>query len=154
MTKRRSSNPYDQFFKAPTAKYPRPKRGPSVNTMMKGLTRKPRKTSSRRSSPQQPIHHSPLYNFLGMLALVIVLAIVGMIVLSGLQPSPPKDHFPAPDTPAYTATYQSPSYSNGPSQNSDAYNGATALCKNGSLSYAKDHRGACSHNGGVAEWYK
>ena len=32
--------------------------------------------------------------------------------------------------------------------------GATAKCKDGTYSYAKTHSGACSHHGGVAEWYK
>jgi hypothetical protein len=32
--------------------------------------------------------------------------------------------------------------------------GATALCKDGSLSFAAHHQGACSHHGGVAVWYK
>jgi len=31
---------------------------------------------------------------------------------------------------------------------------ATAKCKDGTYSYAKTHSGACSHHGGVAEWYK
>jgi hypothetical protein len=31
---------------------------------------------------------------------------------------------------------------------------ATAKCKDGTFSYAKQHSGACSHHGGVAEWYK
>lgn len=31
---------------------------------------------------------------------------------------------------------------------------ATARCKDGSLSFAKTHRGACSHHGGVAQWYR
>jgi hypothetical protein len=31
---------------------------------------------------------------------------------------------------------------------------ATARCKDGTFSYAKQHRGACSHHGGVAEWFK
>lgn len=33
-------------------------------------------------------------------------------------------------------------------------NGATALCNDGTYSYAANHRGACSHHGGVAQWYK
>jgi hypothetical protein len=37
---------------------------------------------------------------------------------------------------------------------STAPEGATAKCKDGTYSYAKHHRGACSHHGGVAEWYK
>lgn len=32
--------------------------------------------------------------------------------------------------------------------------GATALCNDGSLSYAAHHQGACSHHGGVATFYK
>jgi hypothetical protein len=31
---------------------------------------------------------------------------------------------------------------------------ATAKCKDGTYSFAKTHSGACSHHGGVAEWYK
>jgi uncharacterized protein DUF3761 len=31
---------------------------------------------------------------------------------------------------------------------------ATAKCKDGTYSMAKQHRGACSNHGGVAEWYK
>jgi hypothetical protein len=32
--------------------------------------------------------------------------------------------------------------------------GATARCKDGTYSFSKTHTGACSHHGGVAEWYK
>jgi hypothetical protein len=31
---------------------------------------------------------------------------------------------------------------------------ATAKCKDGTYSYAAQHRGACSNHGGVADWYK
>jgi hypothetical protein len=31
---------------------------------------------------------------------------------------------------------------------------ATARCKDGTMSYAKQHEGACSHHGGVANWLK
>ena len=37
---------------------------------------------------------------------------------------------------------------------SDAPQDATAKCKDGTYSHAKQHRGACSNHGGVAEWYK
>jgi hypothetical protein len=33
-------------------------------------------------------------------------------------------------------------------------NGATALCRDGTLSYSATHSGTCSHHGGVAVWYK
>jgi hypothetical protein len=33
-------------------------------------------------------------------------------------------------------------------------NGATALCNDGTYSYAASHQGACSHHGGVAIFYK
>jgi hypothetical protein len=32
--------------------------------------------------------------------------------------------------------------------------GATALCADGTLSYASRHIGACSHHGGVSIWYR
>ncbi|WP_442875763.1 DUF3761 domain-containing protein [Actinoallomurus sp. NBC_01490] len=32
--------------------------------------------------------------------------------------------------------------------------GATAKCKDGTLSYSQHHQGTCSHHGGVAIWYK
>lgn len=34
------------------------------------------------------------------------------------------------------------------------HNGATALCNDGTLSYAAHHQGACSHHGGVAVFYR
>ena len=37
---------------------------------------------------------------------------------------------------------------------SDAPQDATAKCKDGAYSHAKQHRGACSGHAGVAEWYK
>ena len=40
------------------------------------------------------------------------------------------------------------------SKPSDAPADATAKCKDGTYSRAKQHRGACSGHGGVAEWYK
>ena len=33
-------------------------------------------------------------------------------------------------------------------------NGATALCRDGTYSYSKTHRGTCSGHGGVAVWYR
>jgi uncharacterized protein YraI len=32
--------------------------------------------------------------------------------------------------------------------------GATALCRDGSYSFSMNHRGTCSHHGGVVKWYK
>lgn len=37
---------------------------------------------------------------------------------------------------------------------SDSSSGATALCNDGTYSYSANHRGTCSHHGGVAVWYK
>ena len=31
--------------------------------------------------------------------------------------------------------------------------GATAKCRDNTYSHSKDHKGACSHHGGVANWY-
>lgn len=32
--------------------------------------------------------------------------------------------------------------------------GATALCRDGTYSHSKHHRGTCSHHGGVAKWLR
>ncbi|MCX3059562.1 DUF3761 domain-containing protein [Streptomyces beihaiensis] len=40
------------------------------------------------------------------------------------------------------------------SSGSDAGNGATAMCNDGTYSFAAHHQGACSHHGGVAVFYK
>lgn len=37
---------------------------------------------------------------------------------------------------------------------SGAPENATAKCKDGTFSFSKQHSGACSHHGGVDEWYK
>ncbi|MCH6469215.1 DUF3761 domain-containing protein [Sinomonas terrae] len=50
---------------------------------------------------------------------------------------------PAPVAPAPVAPAPAP-----------APAGATAECKDGSLSYSATHSGTCSHHGGVAVWYK
>ena len=70
-------------------------------------------------------------------------------------PTPkPTTHKPAPrpTTPAYkpkpkpTATHHTE-----PPVND--HHGATALCKDGTLSYSAHHQGTCSHHHGVAVWY-
>lgn len=33
-------------------------------------------------------------------------------------------------------------------------NGATAVCNDGTYSYSQNHRGTCSHHGGVKKWLK
>jgi hypothetical protein len=57
--------------------------------------------------------------------------------------APPTEK-PAPPAPTTPTT----------KSNAAAPENATAKCKDGSYSYAKQHSGACSHHGGVAEWYK
>jgi len=37
---------------------------------------------------------------------------------------------------------------------SNAPEGATARCRDGTYSYSKHRRGTCSHHGGVAEWLR
>lgn len=34
-----------------------------------------------------------------------------------------------------------------------SHNGATAKCRDNSLSYSAHRQGTCSHHGGVAQWY-
>jgi hypothetical protein len=40
----------------------------------------------------------------------------------------------------------------GNSQRNPNPTGATARCRDGTLSYSQHHRGTCSHHGGVAQW--
>jgi hypothetical protein len=35
-----------------------------------------------------------------------------------------------------------------------SHEGATAECNDGTLSYSANHRGTCSHHGGVKRWFK
>lgn len=37
---------------------------------------------------------------------------------------------------------------------SPSYYGPTAQCRDRTYSYAANHRGACSHHGGVRVWYR
>ncbi len=39
-----------------------------------------------------------------------------------------------------------------PENCSSAPQGATAQCRDGTYSFSKNHRGTCSHHGGVAKW--
>lgn len=57
---------------------------------------------------------------------------------------------PAPAKPAPAPAKPAPAPANPVSPGG----GATALCNDGTYSYAAHHQGACSHHGGVAEWYK
>ncbi|MFF9228500.1 MULTISPECIES: DUF3761 domain-containing protein [unclassified Streptomyces] len=69
-------------------------------------------------------------------------------------------------TPASTATHRSSSGSSGGGGGSSSGGssdsgggtshpaGATALCNDGTYSYAAHHQGACSHHGGVAVFFR
>jgi hypothetical protein len=63
-----------------------------------------------------------------------------VVTLTVQKPAPPKPK-PKPK-PVYHAP---PAPSHG---------GATALCRDGTLSYSAHHRGTCSHHGGVRTWYR
>jgi hypothetical protein len=69
---------------------------------------------------------------------VITTAAVDKIIANGTYvapaPTPQPMPTPAPSTPSN--------------------NGATALCVDGTYSYAANHQGACSHHGGVSVWYQ
>ena len=74
----------------------------------------------------------------------------------------PTTKTPSAPTQAPAATTQTPPPTKTPSSTKAAPKGttsgapenATAKCKDGTYSHAKQHSGACSHHGGVAEWYK
>lgn len=56
------------------------------------------------------------------------------------QPAPEKESVSAPSKNEAPAERTNPS-------------GATARCRDGSLSYSQNRRGTCSRHGGVAEWF-
>ncbi len=58
---------------------------------------------------------------------------------------------PAPTTAAPSHSKSSSSASTAGSS-AGAAGTPRAKCKDGSTSYSRQHRGACSHHGGVAEW--
>lgn len=59
----------------------------------------------------------------------------------------------SPPAPVHVAPPAAPAPPADPAPASPG-NGATALCNDGSYSYAAHHQGACSHHGGVAVFYK
>jgi len=59
---------------------------------------------------------------------------------------------PAPSAPSAAAKTPSSAPKASPTVNTPE--NATAKCKDGTFSFAKQHSGACSRHGGVAEWYK
>jgi hypothetical protein len=65
----------------------------------------------------------------------------------GLAPVPATSSTPSPAPAAATTPAAPAPVPGGPA-------GATALCNDGSYSYAAHHQGACSHHGGVSIFYK
>jgi outer membrane biosynthesis protein TonB len=65
----------------------------------------------------------------------------------------PKPARAAKPAPRPTATPRAaPAPKAAPSSENQIAAGATAQCKDGTYSHAKNHRGACSRHGGVAKW--
>ncbi len=56
---------------------------------------------------------------------------------------------PSPSAPSYNKSASSASTAGGSAATEGA---ARAKCKDGTVSHSRQHRGACSHHGGVAEW--
>jgi len=59
-----------------------------------------------------------------------------------------------PSTPATKTVTTKETSTKRVASSANAAQNATAKCKDGTFSYSKHHTGACSHHGGVAEWYK
>jgi uncharacterized protein YgiM (DUF1202 family) len=61
----------------------------------------------------------------------------------------------SPTYPANPVKKKTPVYKEAEQQQTRSINpsGATAKCRDGTLSYSKNRRGTCSHHGGVAVWY-
>ena len=72
--------------------------------------------------------------------------------VSAASPAPA----PAAAAPSAAAPAAPRSYSKAPTvaRPADAPATATAKCKDGTYSESKQHSGACSHHGGVTEWYQ
>ena len=71
---------------------------------------------------------------------------------SSAAPSPAAAATTAP-TPTPTPSYSKASSSAATASSGVAKEGAArAKCKDGTLSHSRQHSGACSHHGGVAEW--
>lgn len=66
--------------------------------------------------------------------------------------APANDNASAPTPPVATKA-NAPSLAPRPSASSPKASGnPTAKCKDGSMSFSKQHSGSCSHHGGVAQW--
>src|SRR5439155_18512560 len=72
---------------------------------------------------------------------------------TGRQQSNPAPRGTAPET-APTPAPSTPPRTQKPVSSNEHPANATAKCRDNTYSYAAQHRGACSHHGGVAEWYK
>lgn len=74
-----------------------------------------------------------------------------------VPPAPKPAPTPAPKSAPATSPKSAPAASAKPTvvpAPAGAPAGATAKCKDGTYSMSKTHTGACSHHGGVAEWYR
>nr|WP_246142221.1 DUF3761 domain-containing protein [Lacisediminihabitans profunda] len=76
------------------------------------------------------------------------------VTLTVAQPAPPPAPVAAAPAPAPAAPAPAPAPAVPAPAPVVPGGGATALCNDGSLSFAAHHQGACSHHGGVAVWYK
>jgi hypothetical protein len=57
-------------------------------------------------------------------------------------------------TKTHTYTNSSGQRVQSPTKSSSVPAEATAQCRDGSYSFSQNHRGTCSHHGGVAKWLK
>src|SRR5260370_37025803 len=106
--------------------------------------------------PMRPSRHS-VY----VLALVVIL-LSQQIVSQTQSPPPPGTNSSAPRNtkpPGKVNCTNNGTYVNGKGQRvqrpencSAPPQGATAQCRDGTYSFSRNRRGACSHHGGVAQW--
>ena len=59
---------------------------------------------------------------------------------------------PANSPPAYYYTNRQGQRVQSPTKTKTVPPGATAQCRDNSYSFSRNHRGTCSHHGGVAKW--
>ncbi len=126
---------------AETNLWPQPNNGGAGAQVKDGLEKKLHALVCDRSISLETAQHALAGNWWGAYQTYLAPA---QVPSPAPVPAPPAPAPPAPSPPP-SAPAPIPA---------DPGNGATALCNDGTYSYAAHHQGACSHHGGVQVFYK
>lgn len=125
----------------------------------------PQQTFSQASKPSKKAR-----NWLIIIAVLLVIGGIGNLLDKNKRDNPTPRYstesttysptpYPSPSPTAYGLTSkpaQRPAQRTAPARTApqpSERSGASALCRDGTLSYSQNRRGTCSHHGGVAQWY-